>query len=182
MNNIQNGITPQRNQSKIIEVFETNFIQEIKRMSSFLEVYNYVGMDTEFPGVVYKLDNYSSDFYYKSIKINVDELKLIQLGITLSNSKGENPPECSTWQFNLRFDTKKDKYSPESITLLANSGIKFDLLKSKGIPHKLFAEYLMVSGLILNQNIQWISYHGSYDFAYLLKLILNSPLPPRFDR
>lgn len=177
MNKSQNDISSQQNKSRIIEVFESNFTQEIKRMSRLLDEYNYIGMDTEFPGVVYKLDNYSNDFYYNSIKLNVDELKLIQLGVTLCNSRGQSPPDGSTWQFNLRFDIIKDKYSNESITLLSNCGIKFDQLKNKGIPHKLFAEYLMVSGLVLNPKIQWISYHGSYDFAYLLKLVCNSPLP-----
>ena len=31
----------------------------------------------------------------------------------------------------------------------------------------------MTSGLILNPDIYWISYHGSYDFAYILKLLIN---------
>ena len=35
----------------------------------------------------------------------------------------------------------------------------------------------MVSSLVLNPNIHWVSFHGSYDFGYLLQLLLNSPLP-----
>ena len=61
---------------KIIEVFLDNFIYEIKHLSSYLEQYNYIGMDTEFPGVVYKLDQFTSDFYYKSIEKNVKYLKM----------------------------------------------------------------------------------------------------------
>ena len=159
-----------------IEVYEDNFVREIKRMSTYLEEYNYIGMDTEFPGVTVKLSQYSNDFYYKSIKANVDELKLIQLGITLCNSKGESPA-ISTWQFNFHFDIKKDKFSNESLNLLLKSGINFDYLRDKGIHHNLFGEYFIISGLLLNPNIHWISYHGSTDFAYLLKYALNSPLP-----
>ena len=159
-----------------IEVYEDNFVQEIKRMSTYLEEYNYIGMDTEFPGVIVKLSQYSNDFYYKSIKANVDDLKLIQLGITLCNSKGESPA-VSTWQFNFHFDIKKDKFSNESINLLLKSGINFDYLRDKGIHHSLFGEYFIISGLLLNPNVHWISYHGSTDFAYLLKYALNSPLP-----
>ena len=63
----------------IVDVFEDNFIYEIKRMSSFLEKYNFVAMDTEFPGIVYQLKDWVKDFYYKTIKMNVDNLKVIQV-------------------------------------------------------------------------------------------------------
>ena len=161
----------------IRDVYEDTFLSEIKLLSSYLDEYNYIGMDTEFPGTCFKLSSYSQDFYYRSIKKNADELKLIQLGITLCNSKGEYPPECSTWQFNFQFDLKCDTFSQDSISLLMNSGINFEVHKTKGIPHELFAEYFIVSGLLLNPHINWISYHGSSDFAYLLRLALNTPLP-----
>ena len=173
---ISNGTNSPKN-TIIRDVYEENFISELKTMSSYLDEYNYIGMDTEFPGTCFKLSSYSQDFYYRSIKKNADELKLIQLGITLCNSKGEYPPECSTWQFNFQFDLKCDTFSQDSISLLMNSGINFEIHKSKGIPHELFAEYFIVSGLLLNPNINWISYHGSSDFAYLLQLALNTPLP-----
>ena len=48
-------------------------------------------MDTEFPGTVYYLNNISNDFYYKTLKVNVDSTKLIQLGLTLTNKNGEFP-------------------------------------------------------------------------------------------
>ena len=99
-------------QPGIIEVFADNFIQEIKNISSLLEEYNYIGMDTEFPGTVFCINNFTQDFYYKTLKLNVDSLKLIQLGITLTNSKGEYPKNYPyhTWQFNLEFDIKNDKF------------------------------------------------------------------------
>ena len=176
--NVNNIYTPQKNSnSKIIEVYRDNFIEEIKHLSSYLEEYNYIGMDTEFPGVVFKLDQFTQDFYYKSIEKNVNNLKIIQLGLSLYNSKGENPNECSTWQFNFYFDISIDKYSNDSISLLVNSGIKFENLKINGIPHNLFAEYFITSGLLLDKNIHWISYHGASDFAYLLKLAINCNLP-----
>ena len=162
----------------IVEVFEDNFIYEIKRMSSYLEKYNFVAMDTEFPGIVYQLKDWVKDFYYKTIKMNVDNLKVIQVGITLCDEKGRYPPGNCTWQYNLKFDWTKDKYSNESIALLNSSGIDFSILYEKGVSFDIFAEYLMTSGLVLNDDIHWISFHGSYDFAYLLKsLTANSPLP-----
>lgn len=164
--------------AKIIEVFKDNFIKEIKRISELIdEEYNFIGIDTEYPGIVYSINDYSSDFYYKTLKLNVDALKLIQVGITLCNAKGEFPNDASTWQFNLNFNYDNDKYLPASFAILQNSGIDFKKLKTDGIPHILFAEYLITSGLVLNQEINWVSFHGSYDFAYLLRLLINYDLP-----
>ena len=166
------------NQSnRIKEVYDDNFIQEIKTISNYLAQYPYVGMDTEFPGVIYPCPVATEDFYYAYTKVNVDKLKLIQLGITLTNDKGEYPPGTCTWQFNLNFDVEQDQHSNESISMLYNSGIDFKLMKNKGIQHSLFAEYLLTSGLVLNEKITWICFNGSSDFAYLLKYLLNSPLP-----
>jgi CCR4-NOT transcription complex subunit 7/8 len=159
------------------EVYADNFIQEIKNISNLLPQYPYVGMDTEFPGVIYPCPVATDDFYYKYTKVNVDKLKLIQVGITLTNDKGDSPPYISTWQFNLHFDCDKDEHSNESITMLYNSGIDFNIMKNKGIPHSLFAEYLLVSGLVLNEKITWICFNGSSDFAYLLKYLINDNLP-----
>lgn len=165
----------------IVEVFADNFITEIKRLSSFLDTYNFVGMDTEFPGTVYSIKTFTSDFYYQTVKINADHLKLIQVGITLSNSKGEKPQGIHTWQFNLKFDYEKDSSSSSSISLLWSCGIDFDKFKKDGIPYDLFGEYLISSGLVLNDNLTWICYHGSYDFAYLLRVLTNMPLPESED-
>ena len=161
----------------IMEVYEYNFVSEIKKMSRLLEQYNFVGMDTEFPGVVYSIQNYSQDFYYQSIKLNVDSLKLIQVGITLSNSKGEKPEGIHTWQFNLRFNYEKEPFNASSCELLTSCGVNFEKMSRKGIPYDLFGEYLTISGLALNPDLTWICFHGSYDFAYLLKSLTNSPLP-----
>ncbi len=177
LKNQQNITNNYKLEDKIIDVYEDNFIKEIKRIGKYLKQYPYIGMDTEFPGIVYPCTSISSDFYYQFIKTNVDKLKLIQLGITLTNAKGEQPPNTATWQFNLKFDIDKDEHSQESINLLYNSGINFHKIKKEGISHSLFAEYLMVSGMVLNENIIWISFNGLSDFAYLLKLLIGDYLP-----
>ena len=171
------NINYQNQMNRIKEVYADNFIEEIKNISTFLNQYPYVGMDTEFPGVIFPCPVATEDFYYAYTRVNVDKLKLIQLGITLTNDKGEFPPGTCTWQFNLHFDVEKDQHSNESISMLYNSGIDFNLMKSKGIPHLLFAEYLTTSGLVLNERITWICFNGSSDFAYLLKYLINGPLP-----
>ena len=136
-------------------------------------------MDTEYPGTVYCVQNMTKDFYFRTLKMNVDYLKIIQLGITLTNSKGEFPKNSKyhTWQFNFEFDKNIDKITQSSLNLLEQCGIDFNKLKKKGIKHSVFAEYFMISGLVLNPDIRWISFHGCYDFGYLLKLLINSNLP-----
>lgn len=166
----------------IVEVYQDNFIKEIKRIGKFLNAFPFIGMDTEFPGVVYPCNSYSPDFYYQFTKANVDKLKLIQIGITLFNKNGEYPPYISTWQFNLKFDYQKDEYSNKSLTMLTNSGINFEKLRTKGIHYDLFAEYFLVSGLLLNEQVTWISFNGFSDFAYLLKLAINDQLPKTEDK
>ena len=172
-------INSNNEQPGIKEVYEDNFIEEIKNIGSLLEEYNYIGMDTEYPGIVYCVKNMTKDFYYRTLKMNVDSLKIIQLGITLTNSKGEFPKNCKyhTWQFNFEFDKNLEKITQSSLNLLEQCGIDFNKLKKKGIKHKLFAEYFMISGLVLNPDIHWISFHGCYDFGYLLKLLINTNLP-----
>ena len=168
--------------SPIKEVYADNLEEEMKNIKAALPPKgnnNIIGMDTEFPGIVYDIKNITNDFYYKSMEKNVNSLKLIQLGITIMNRNGEYSKNIPyhTWQFNFKFDIEKDKYSEESLNLLINSGINFDKLKKNGIEHEVFAQSLMSSGLVLNPKIKWVSFHGSYDFAYLLKLVTKEKLP-----
>jgi len=61
--------------------------------------------------------------------------------------------------------------------MLKGYGINFNSLQSQGITMEKFGEYLLTSGLVLNDTVKWISFHGSYDFAYLLKIITGENLP-----
>ena len=60
--------------SNIKEVYEDNFIEEIKKITNLIEEdYNYVGMDTEFPGTVFNSKNYTEkNFYYETLKLNIN--------------------------------------------------------------------------------------------------------------
>jgi len=137
-------------------------------------------MDTEFPGVVSQpegCDPQAEGYGYLRVKCNVDELKLIQLGITLYDHNGVLPEGICTWQFNFQFDLNNDIFAEDSINLLKNAGIDFEKHRTHGILHEEFAELLYGTGLVLMNNVTWLTFHSSYDFGYLIKQLLNQALP-----
>ena len=56
--------------------------------------------------------------------------------------------------------TREDMYAQDSIDLLTRSGIDFEKNEKRGIDVLHFGELLMVSGLVLCDNIKWISFHS----------------------
>jgi CCR4-NOT transcription complex subunit 7/8 len=108
-------------------------------------------------------------YQYTTIRTNVDMLKMIQLGLTFCDEKGELPKhngELCVWQFNFReFDPENDMYAPESIRLLLDSGINFKANVERGVDQVRFAELLMTSGVVLNSDVSWITFHAGYDFG-----------------
>lgn len=163
----------------IVEVWAGNLEEEFIKIRKIIQKYPFVAMDTEFPGVVARIsgDFKSADYQYQCLKCNVDLLKIIQLGFTFMDEKGNVPLESSTFQFNFQFNINEDMYAQESIDLLAKSGIMFQKNLENGIDPTHFAELLTSSGIVLMDNVTWISFHSSYDFGYLVKLLTSKDLP-----
>ena len=120
---------------------------------------------------------------YKALKLNVDMLKLIQLGVTLMDENGELPivdgHPCS-WQLNFReFSPEVDLYAGDSIELLQQAGIDFAMNNDCGVDILMFSELLMTSGLVLNETVHWIGFSAQYDVGYLLKALTCRPLPEK---
>jgi len=164
----------------IREVWASNLEEEMAAIRTIVDQYNYIAMDTEFPGIVARpIGSFRStaDYHYQTLRCNVDLLKIIQLGLTFSNENGVLAPGCSSWQFNFKFNLNEDMYAQDSIDLLTRSGIEFQKNEELGIDVTDFGELLMSSGVVLNPNIKWISFHSGYDFGYLLKLLTCTPLP-----
>lgn len=91
----------------IRDVWADNLESEMAIIRELIVKYPYVSMDTEFPGIVARpLGNFrsQSEFAYQALRVNVDLLKIIQLGLTFSDERGNLPPEVSTFQFNFRFN------------------------------------------------------------------------------
>lgn len=118
---------------------------------------------------------------------------MIQLGITLFSPDGELPPATSdsntpaylnsmipspcTWQFNFKFSLTEDMYAQESTSMLQKAGIDFQMHEKNGIDPLEFGALLMTSGLVLLDDVHWISFHSGYDFGYLMKIMLCKELP-----
>jgi CCR4-NOT transcription complex subunit 7/8 len=166
-----------RDNAEIRNVWSENVEDEMRIIREVVEKYPYVAMDTEFPGVVAKpiAEVYTSDYHYRSLKVNVDLLKIIQLGLSFADSEGNVCPQI--WQFNFMFDLDGDMYAQDSIDLLVYSGISFADHARRGIDPQHFGELLVVSGLVLDDRVKWVSFHSAYDFAYLLKILTTVDLP-----
>jgi len=151
----------------------------MENIREILERYPYVAMDTEFPGVVARPvgDYAAADLQYQTLRCNVDLLKLIQLGLSFTDGEGNWAEGCTCWQFNFKFSLKDDMFAQDSIELLKVSGIDFEKFEHYGIDVHYFGELLMMSGLVLNEDVKWISFHSSYDFGYLLKTLTCTELP-----
>eukprot|EP00586_Coscinodiscus_wailesii_P010556 CAMPEP_0172507268 /NCGR_PEP_ID=MMETSP1066-20121228/202743_1 /TAXON_ID=671091 /ORGANISM="Coscinodiscus wailesii, Strain CCMP2513" /LENGTH=352 /DNA_ID=CAMNT_0013284767 /DNA_START=147 /DNA_END=1205 /DNA_ORIENTATION=- len=170
---------PNDEQIEIRNVWSENVEDEMANIRSLIETHPYVAMDTEFPGVVARpvSESYSPDYHYKSLKCNVDLLKIIQLGLSFSDENGDFAKGCPCWQFNFTFSLSDDMFAQDSIDLLVKSGISFEDHATRGIDPLRFGELLMVSGLVLDDRVKWVSFHSGYDYGYLLKILTTLELP-----
>lgn len=198
---------------RIRNVWQHNLKQEMANLRELVDTYPYIAMvakpspedcvpgtyysfqDTEFPGIVGRpIGSFTSkaDYHYQTLRVNVDLLKMIQLGITLFKTDGSlpsNDPDkpyqqqnmisapC-TWQFNFQFSLENDMYASDSTAMLSKAGLDFDRHATHGIDPNKFAALLISSGLVMFSDVKWISFHSGYDFGYLMKMMMNKELPP----
>ncbi|XP_050431967.1 CCR4-NOT transcription complex subunit 7-like [Adelges cooleyi] len=165
----------------IKDVWAHNLEEEFAAIRKLLPKYCYVAMDTEFPGVVARpIGDFktTADYLYQLLRCNVDLLRIIQLGLSFFDEDGKTPTgPYTTWQFNFKFNLSEDMYAQDSIELLTNSRIQFKKHEEFGIEPLVFAEYIITSGLVLIDNIKWMTFHSSFDFGYLVKVLTDEKLP-----
>lgn len=162
---------------KIRDVWSSNFDAELLLFDRCLYRYNLLSVDTEFPGFLRNTPRDAlEDERYRDLKFNVENLKMIQLGVTLSDASGNMG---FSWEFNLSdFDLKTDPHVEASVNLLKRNGFDFEKIGRDGIQGDVFrSKFLWV--LSRHGNLKWITFHGLYDLAYILKLLGNKNEMPR---
>ncbi|KAK7207394.1 ribonuclease H-like domain-containing protein [Myxozyma melibiosi] len=169
----------------IREVWKSNFEQEMHVLRELVERYNYISLDSEFPGIIARpIGSFktTTDYHYQTLRCNVDLLHVVQLGITFADEHGNHPEGLpSTWQFNFKFSLREEMYSADSIDVMTKSGIDFKKHEEFGIEPFAFAELFISSGLVLDDSVRWISFHSGYDFGYLISMMTSTPLPEEED-
>ncbi|KAI5412545.1 hypothetical protein KIW84_057273 [Lathyrus oleraceus] len=188
----------QSNNNVIVrQVWAYNLENEFLLIRGILHEFHFISMDTEFPGVIYESKEDSTVPYhlrrrdplndYNYLKANVDNLKLIQLGLTLSDSEG-NLPDFGTknkyiWEFNFSdFDIENDPHNQDSTDMLSHGGIDFKRNFYYGVNSLRFSELMIRSGLVFNNSVIWVTFHGAYDFGYLMKILMRRNLPNTLER
>ncbi|XP_015072515.1 probable CCR4-associated factor 1 homolog 9 [Solanum pennellii] len=188
-----NGVDPNPYPIMIQEVWADNLESVFDDISDFIDEYPCISINTEYPGKIYHspvpFSVQTPADEYNELESNVDELKLIQVGITLSDDNGNLPESVIekerfrvVWQLNFSdFDRTRDRYVEESIQLLVNSGIDLEKNLRLGIRSIDFGELLMSSGLLCNDSVSWVTFQGEFDIAFLLKILRGRNLPDRLD-
>ena len=172
------------------QLWKHNLLKEFDLIKIAGMTHRMVAFDTEFPGVVFspmsiderELGKLPSSLNYNIIRDNVGATKNFQLGLALCDDKG-SLPNFSTkyqyaWEFNCRdFDVYNDIQNTESIELLESQGINFDKKLKEGIDSADFAALMLKSGLLGNHSaFAWVTFHGAYDIAHLMKILIRQPL------
>lgn len=174
-------LLPPPNHLFIRDVWQNNLYSEFHTIRRLFSQYNHISISTEFVGTLARpIGNFRSreDYHYQTMRANVDLLNPIQVGISLSDVYGNKPEnEPSTWQFNLEFDISKEMISSESLDLLRKSAINPEMHKTNGIKKFEFAQLLIESGLLMNENVTWITYHSAYDLGFLINILMNDIMP-----
>jgi CCR4-NOT transcription complex subunit 7/8 len=163
-----------------------------------LSRYPFVAIDTEYPGTVHlpppgrserQLAPYER---YALVKAYVDELPIVQLGITLCDEYGNLPlvtgsdgrPLELAWEVTFSdFDARRDRHAPESVAFLQSQGVDFDQARKRGVSSAAFAAKL-AAVLSAHQQRQrdgeltWAAFGGAHDFAYMVRMLAGGqPLP-----
>lgn len=168
-------------EAQVIDVWQENMEEQLDIVSNFLNEYDLVALDTEFPKFLRKAPRHASeDELYQIVKFNVDRQKLIQLGLALHSSAGSilvsdvDKKTCYSWQFNFR------EYNPadDGVPTIRKSGIDLGKNMRDGIDACHFSRLLQEMVLApFRGRLKWITFHGIYDIAYIVKLITQQPLP-----
>jgi len=170
------------------EVWAKNFAEEFAALETAALKESHeddgytLALDMEFPGFVCEEPRTGAEeVRYQAVRMNVDRLRPIQLGVAVADPSGS---VCGVWSFNLKFDVERDEHTKKSVAFLRAAGIDFPRHAAEGIEASTLGRRLAESVLVGQHSHSpcWVTFSGSYDFGYLLKLMtFNHPLPRDVD-
>lgn len=176
-----------RPKQRICEVWSWNFDAEFGEFLAAAAACGdggLVALDTEFPGFLrVEPQTAHREVRYQALCENCNNLRPIQLGISVSSSSGLL---FGTWSFNLCFDIAVDLHTEAAALFLTAAGIDFPRHATEGIDPGRLGHKLATSTLMGSNGCRpyWVTFQGWYDFGYVLKMITGWPLPQdvaRFD-
>ncbi|GMH07051.1 hypothetical protein Nepgr_008891 [Nepenthes gracilis] len=179
-----------RDMIRIIDVWDHNLEEVIALLGKIVDDYRYVAVNSRSPFIRPVVFTSTVDSDYQALKGDVNNSKLYQLGLTFFDERGNLPTDgignFMVWQFNFRlFDSTEDVYNfgdlESGIKLLKQSGIDFKKNYEMGIDLTRFGELLMSSGVVLNDEIRWVTLHSRYDLGCLLKVLTGRYLPDSLE-
>mmetsp|Transcript_26096 Transcript_26096/g.75246 ORF Transcript_26096/g.75246 Transcript_26096/m.75246 type:complete len:374 (+) Transcript_26096:85-1206(+) len=139
-----------------------------------------LAFDVEFPGFLRQEPRTGARAVrYQVLRENVDRLRPIQLGVAVSSHSGSLR---GVWSFNLRFDVDVDLHSAKSVAFLRAAGIDFPRHAAEGIDAEELGQRLATSELVgwHARAPWWVTFSGSYDFGYLIRMLTSDKLPQNF--
>lgn len=168
----------------IKEVWSHNLNYEFSLLRSHINDSSaavYITTHQEIPGIVARpvgIFRSPSDYHFQTLRTNSDLLDVIQLSICVVKVKNNEIGPSIIWQFNFAYDLAKEMYNREHLSILFQSAqINFQMHALQGIQHFDFAELFIESGLLMNESINWISFHAGYDLGFFVSLLKNDILP-----
>ncbi|KAL1202105.1 putative CCR4-associated factor 1 [Cardamine amara subsp. amara] len=165
------------NQPMARRVWKSNVDEEMRLMKECLMRFPLIAFDTEYPGVIYRtyIDS-SADETYRTLKANVESTKLIQCGFTLFNAKGEIG---GTWEFNFsNFGDPTDTRNEISVEFLRRHGLDLQKIRDQGVDMFDYGFFPKLLSLFHSQaHVEFVTFQGAYDFAYVLCILNNGKLP-----
>ncbi|XP_074587615.1 putative CCR4-associated factor 1 homolog 11 [Curcuma longa] len=158
-----------------IDVWEHNLEEQLELIAVIRPSFPIVALDIEFSGFIHCTPRYFTEQErYRDVKYNVDNLYVIQLGFALFDDHGSQPMPHVSWQINFSdYDPEDD---PSLRTPLRKSGIDLQRNRQEGVSIERCATLLREK--VFGQGGEYVTFHGLYDVAYLLKILSGGkPLP-----
>ncbi|CAL1383164.1 unnamed protein product [Linum trigynum] len=172
------------------QVWRHNLVSELADLETAIHLFPILSIDVQHPHFnkdAIKPTSLPQQACLYLVSYLVNRTQMLQLGITAADGEGNIG---GTWQFNLRYSvweaavaTKEEEHTSAIIDFGTDRGdIEWERLESEGIDPRQFAG--LFTGLLgrakqQQQQIEWITYKGLYDVAYLVKLVTKDGQLPQ---